>query len=101
MSGRPALVYDIVLRVLDLHRARDDYGLLARCALVNWEWNRAASRVLYEHIVVAPRFNAVLDLRDKGAIPVSSNSTRRNDEEAVVFTPMPSQALISEYMLNI
>lgn len=67
----PALVYDIVVRVMDLCGAQDDYALLARAARVNWEWNRAATRVLYARVVVAPPFKAGLDLRDRGVVPVS------------------------------
>ncbi|KDR81885.1 hypothetical protein GALMADRAFT_240158 [Galerina marginata CBS 339.88] len=65
------LVYDLIVRVMEL--CHDDYGLLAQCALVNWEFNRAASRMLYSKVVLSPHFKPVLDLRDAGAIPESSN----------------------------
>ena len=71
-SPAPALVYDIVVRVMDLCSAQDDYALLASAARVSWEWNRAATRVLYAHVVVTPPFKSGLDLRDRGALPVSS-----------------------------
>ena len=66
--------YDIILRILDIHRSRNDYNLLARCALVNRVWNSAASRLLYERVVIAPPFKLVLYFRDKGEIPVSKSS---------------------------
>ncbi|KAF8904781.1 hypothetical protein CPB84DRAFT_1677109 [Gymnopilus junonius] len=65
------LVYDIIARMMEI--CRDDYDLLARCALVNWEFNQAASRMLYWHVVISPAFSPVLNLRDTGAISESSN----------------------------
>jgi len=61
--------YDVVVRLMDLFR--DDYDLLFRCSLVNWEFNRAASRTLYRLVVISPVFQRVLNLKDTGSIPVS------------------------------
>ncbi len=35
-SPAPALVYDIVVRIMDLCSAQDDYALLASVARVSW-----------------------------------------------------------------
>ena len=60
--------YDIITQILEL--AADDYGLLFQCSLVTWEFNHAASQLLYSHVVVSPPFRRVLNLRDTGSIPV-------------------------------
>jgi hypothetical protein len=65
------LVYDLIARILDLLSA--DYDLLSRCALVDFEFNRAASRLLYARVVVAPKLSLALDLRDTTGIPVSTH----------------------------
>ncbi|KAF8968746.1 hypothetical protein BDZ97DRAFT_1797828 [Flammula alnicola] len=65
------LVYDLIARVMEL--SRDDYALLFHSSLVNWEFNRAASRMLYSRVVVSPHFKPVLNLRDTNPIPESSN----------------------------
>ena len=64
------VVYDIIARVME--GCQDDYDLLARCALVSWDFNGAASRMLYSRVVISPPFSPVLNLRDAGSIPVSS-----------------------------
>ncbi|CAA7262648.1 unnamed protein product [Cyclocybe aegerita] len=65
------LNFDLIARVIEL--CRDDYGLLYHCSLVNWEFNRAASRMLYAHVVISPMFKPVLNLRDTSSIPENSN----------------------------
>ncbi|KIK09417.1 hypothetical protein K443DRAFT_127378 [Laccaria amethystina LaAM-08-1] len=61
------LSYDLLVRILDhLH---DHYPTLYSCSLVNWEFNRVASKILYSRAVLSPPFQRVLDLRDTG-IPV-------------------------------
>ncbi|KAF8182927.1 hypothetical protein BJ912DRAFT_977178, partial [Pholiota molesta] len=60
MLDMSILVYDLILRVLEL--CCDDYAFLFRCSLVDWEFNRAASR-----------FKPVLNLRDTNPVPESSN----------------------------
>jgi len=67
-SARIMLPYDVVTQILDF--AADDYGLLFQCSLVTWEFNCAASQLLYFHVVVSPPFREVLNLRDTGSIPV-------------------------------
>jgi len=66
------LGYDIVNRILGL--SADNYGFLYSCSLVNWEFNHAASRLLYFRVVLSPLFQPVLNLRDTGSIPVSGNA---------------------------
>jgi len=61
------LSYDLLVRILD--HFRDDYPTLYSYSLVNWEFNRAASKVLYSRAVLSPTFQRVLDLRNTG-IPV-------------------------------
>ncbi|KIM41940.1 hypothetical protein M413DRAFT_445142 [Hebeloma cylindrosporum] len=68
---KSTLIYDIIARVVEL--CCDGYHLLFQCSLVNWEFNRAASRVLYSRVAISPQFKAILDLRDTGSIPESSN----------------------------
>lgn len=71
-AGDPgsALFYDLLLHVLD--HFHDDYGTLYRCSLVNWEFNRAALRLLYSRVVFSPPFRPVLNLKDRGVLSVSS-----------------------------
>lgn len=64
------LSYDLLLRILD--HFRDDHTTLYSYSLVNWEFNRAASKILYSRAVLSPPFQRVLDLRNTG-IPPSSN----------------------------
>lgn len=61
------LSYDILLHVLDIFT--DDYSTLYRCAPVNWEFNRAASGLLYRRIKLSPPFQRVLDLKNRGTLP--------------------------------
>ncbi|KAF9478583.1 hypothetical protein BDN70DRAFT_994118 [Pholiota conissans] len=65
------LIYDLIASVVEF--CRDDYALLFRCALVNWEFNRVASVMLYSRVVIAPQFKPILNLRDTNPIPDSSN----------------------------
>ncbi|KAJ7682854.1 hypothetical protein B0H17DRAFT_1075127 [Mycena rosella] len=37
----------------------DDSPVLSQCALVNWDFNRAASRVLYSRVVLSPAFKPI------------------------------------------
>ncbi|KAJ7041145.1 hypothetical protein C8F04DRAFT_947579 [Mycena alexandri] len=46
--------YDLLCLILDL--LANDKAALCRCCLVNWEFNRAGSRVLYSEIVLWPSF---------------------------------------------
>ncbi|PPQ90196.1 hypothetical protein CVT25_001376 [Psilocybe cyanescens] len=83
----PVLVPDLIFRITQLILTDfTDYALLARCARVSWAFNDAASRMLYERVVLAPSLSttggggggrghaAVLDLRDRGdGIPKTSN----------------------------
>jgi hypothetical protein len=64
----PDLCYDVLLHILDaLYR---DFGTLYQCSLVNWVFNRAASSIMYARVKLSPPFKRVLDLKDKGEIPV-------------------------------
>ncbi|KAF8890707.1 hypothetical protein BD779DRAFT_243700 [Infundibulicybe gibba] len=45
---------------------RPRVNLLSQCAIVNSEFNRVASRLLYSRVVYSPPFRSVLDLKDKG-----------------------------------
>jgi hypothetical protein len=67
-----SLASNIINRILEF--SADSYGLLYHCALVNWKFNFAASRLLYFRVVLSPLFQPVLNLRDTGAIPVSGNA---------------------------
>lgn len=69
---KSTLVYDLIAHVMEL--CYDDYYLLFQSSLVNWEFNRAASRILYSRVVVSPQFKPVLNLRDTSSIPVSSRT---------------------------
>jgi len=78
-----SLAYDIVNRILEL--SADNYGLLYHCSLVNWEFNYAASRLLYFRVVLSPLFRPVLNLRDTGSIPVSGNARYISGNRFPVF----------------
>ncbi|KAJ3565671.1 hypothetical protein NP233_g7486 [Leucocoprinus birnbaumii] len=52
---------------------QDNYTSLLHCALVNHAFNRAASKLLYRRVVLAPRFRVVLSLLDTPMIPSNSN----------------------------
>ncbi|KAF9006991.1 hypothetical protein BDQ17DRAFT_1238451 [Cyathus striatus] len=71
MSVPSVLHYDLLVYILEPYH--DDYSLLSRCALVNWEFNRAASKLLYFRVVLSPPFRPVLNLRDPGFISAGSN----------------------------
>ena len=64
------LYHDVILHVLSSFS--DDYGQLFRCSLVNKEFNRAASKMLYRRVVLSPPPSRVhqLNLKDTGAITV-------------------------------
>jgi hypothetical protein len=49
---------DLLCLILDLF-AEDRVALL-KCCLVNWEFNHAASRVLYSQVVLQPRPSAII-----------------------------------------
>jgi hypothetical protein len=55
--------------ILDLFKEEEDRVTLFRCCVVNWEFNRAASRVLYSEVV--------LNIRPAGA----SNPSRSGNEK--------------------
>jgi F-box-like len=73
MSSQPSysrLYYDILLHILSFRSG--DNSTLCQCALVNREFNRAASSVLYARVKLSPPpFKHVLDLKDRGELPVS------------------------------
>ncbi|KAJ7468685.1 hypothetical protein FB451DRAFT_379180 [Mycena latifolia] len=46
--------YDLLCMVLNI--LIEDTFTLSRCALVSWDFNRAASRVLYSRVVLSPAF---------------------------------------------
>jgi hypothetical protein len=59
--------YDVLLIILEnLH-----HGTLYTCALVNNEFNKVASKLLYTSIIVSPPFQRVLNLKDRDGIPVN------------------------------
>lgn len=64
------LNFDIITGVLE--QVADDYDLLARCSRINWEFNHAASRLLYSRVVLFQ--SAILTLRDRGLVPVSNDA---------------------------
>ncbi|KAJ6615376.1 hypothetical protein B0H10DRAFT_1801539 [Mycena sp. CBHHK59/15] len=59
--SNPSLSYDLLLLVLDV--LGDQYDALYQCTLVNWEFNRAASRILYSRVVLSPAFSPTLSLK--------------------------------------
>src|SRR5688500_8884113 len=59
---------DVLQQVLD--ELREDFAVLYRCSIVNWQFNRLASKLLYESVEYSPPFQPTLDLRDRGDIPV-------------------------------
>ncbi|KAJ3522228.1 hypothetical protein NMY22_g11980 [Coprinellus aureogranulatus] len=73
MASDCRLYYDVIFRILGYHR--DDYGQLFRCSLVNKEFNRAASNMLYYRVVLSPPVSRLyqLNLRDTGAVTSPSN----------------------------
>ncbi|KAJ7352661.1 hypothetical protein DFH08DRAFT_859570 [Mycena albidolilacea] len=60
---------DLLCLILDLFKEEEDRVTLFRCCLVNWEFNRAASRVLYSEVF--------LNIRPSGA----SNPSRSGNEK--------------------
>ncbi|KAF8149464.1 hypothetical protein B0H34DRAFT_802453 [Crassisporium funariophilum] len=72
MASPVYLSYDLIARVMEI--CQHNYDLLFQCSLVNWEFNRAATRMLYRRVVLAPAFRPVLDLRYKNSIPVSAQN---------------------------
>lgn len=64
-----SLSYDLLLRIFEI--CKDDYRTLYRCSLVNWDFNRAASRMLYARVVLSPPFRPSLSLRDPDGLSVS------------------------------
>ncbi|KAF5375445.1 hypothetical protein D9615_007974 [Tricholomella constricta] len=58
------LSYDILVQVLEL--LTDDLPSLYHSSLVNWDFNHAASRILYARIQYSPLHRHVLDLKDRG-----------------------------------
>lgn len=71
MASEFPLYYDVIFRILGYHR--DDYGQLFQWSLVNKEFNRAASNMLYYRVVLSPPVSRLhqLNLRDTGAVTVS------------------------------
>ncbi|KAG2005739.1 hypothetical protein CC2G_002118 [Coprinopsis cinerea AmutBmut pab1-1] len=67
------LYYDVLLRSLEFFRG--DYGALYRFSLVNKDFNRAASTLLYSRVVLSPPPSHALqiNLKDAGAITSPSN----------------------------
>lgn len=61
--------YDILIHVVE--QFRNDYDMLFKCSLVNWEFNRTASHLLYSRVVLSAPFRSLLDLRDNGIPSVS------------------------------
>ncbi|KAF8646265.1 hypothetical protein AX16_007305 [Volvariella volvacea WC 439] len=64
------LSHELLVYILEF--VKTDYPTLANCALVNSAVNRAASQVLYAKAIYSPAFKAILNLRDRGAIPEPS-----------------------------
>lgn len=64
------LYHDVLLPIFELYR--DDYGTLYRFSLVNKEFNRTASKLLYARVVLSPPPSLLrtLNLRDQGSIVV-------------------------------
>jgi hypothetical protein len=58
--------YDALLHVLDI--VSSDYHALYQCSLVNWEFNRAASRLLYARIKLSPPFQRAIYLKSRAAL---------------------------------
>ncbi|KNZ77318.1 hypothetical protein J132_05746 [Termitomyces sp. J132] len=64
------LLYDIHVQVLAfLH---DDRISLYNCALVDRNFNNAASKVLYRRVCYSPEYRHVLDLKDRGVLEKNS-----------------------------
>ncbi|KIL61681.1 hypothetical protein M378DRAFT_82220, partial [Amanita muscaria Koide BX008] len=64
---------DLLLNILDIFR--DDYGALHICSLVCRRFNIPISRLLYRRVVLSPPFIPVLNLRDRGALTVSTSES--------------------------
>ena len=71
MSSEPGphFNYAVLLRILDF--LYGDTSALYQCALVNWEFNRAASSLMYARVKLSPPYKRALDLKDKGDLSVS------------------------------
>ena len=67
----PTLVDDVLHHVL--REFSEDYRELYRCSLVNCQFNNVASKLLYTRVEYSPAFQPVLDLKDRGEIPVRFN----------------------------
>ena len=70
----PTLVDDVLHHVLG--EFSEDYRDLYRCSLVSWRFNSIASKLLYARVEYSPPFRPVLDLKDRGEIPVSFKPSR-------------------------
>ncbi|KAJ7079604.1 hypothetical protein B0H15DRAFT_858415 [Mycena belliarum] len=57
-----SLPYDLLFMLLNF--LIDDKLSLYRATLINWEFNRAASRVLYSHIILSPAFEPNGNMED-------------------------------------
>ena len=63
------IYYDVLLHILDF--VSSDNSVLYQCALVNREFNHAASSVMYARVKLSLPYKRVLDLKDRGELPVS------------------------------
>jgi len=67
----PPLLDDLLHHVFQ--EFSEDYRALYQFSLVNWNFNNVASKLLYTRVEYSPPFRPVLDLKDRGEIPVRLN----------------------------
>lgn len=73
-SDSEFLVYDLLVHILE--EFLGDYHTLHQCSIVSFSFNKVASKLLYARVKYAPPFrHHVLDLKDRGDIPVSARRT--------------------------
>lgn len=51
-----ALNHDVLLHIVEHLKAQEDYASLFHCSLVNKAFGLAASQLLYQRIVLSPRY---------------------------------------------
>ena len=70
--GHCHFCYDVLLGILRFLSGDND--ALYQCALVNREFNPAASSLMYARVKLSLPYPRVLDLKDRGELSVSRNS---------------------------
>lgn len=70
----PQLPFDLLIRILEEFVGSEKLGSLSSSALVSHEFNRAASKLLYEKVALSPAFTNTIDLRKRSQELVRAHS---------------------------